>query len=92
VARGVRRVLIDAMHVWLYQFIRVIIHASVSLVFMLADRGGVSVYQTYYSTHFLTEYAPGQISWIGSIQIFFLYFGGCVSGPLADRFGYKVRS
>ncbi|KIW19544.1 hypothetical protein PV08_00116 [Exophiala spinifera] len=49
------------------------------------------VYQEYYSSHFLSHESPSSISWIGSIQVFFLYAGGLVGGPLFDRYGAKVR-
>ncbi|KIW39898.1 uncharacterized protein PV06_08468 [Exophiala oligosperma] len=48
------------------------------------------VYQEYYSSHFLSHESPSSISWIGSIQVFFLYAGGLVGGPLFDRYGVKV--
>ncbi|KUJ18471.1 MFS general substrate transporter [Mollisia scopiformis] len=49
-----------------------------------------SVYQEYYATHQLSHESPSAISWIGSLQIFFLFGGNCFGGPLFDRFGAKV--
>lgn len=43
------------------------------------------VFQTYYVP--ALNRAPGDISWIGSIQIFFLFFVGTFSGRLTDA-GY----
>lgn len=49
-----------------------------------------SVYQEYYATHQLHDSSPSAISWIGSLQIFFLFSGNCFGGPLFDRFGSLV--
>ncbi|KXJ88270.1 major facilitator superfamily domain-containing protein, partial [Microdochium bolleyi] len=42
------------------------------------------VFQTYYSRYLLAEMSPSAISWIGSIQGFFLLVVGVVTGPLYD--------
>ncbi|KAL5365788.1 major facilitator superfamily domain-containing protein [Aspergillus floccosus] len=47
-------------------------------------------YQSYYTNHLLPDYSPSSISWIGSLQLFLLYFLGFISGPLADGFGMRV--
>ncbi|KAJ7907884.1 MFS general substrate transporter [Mycena leptocephala] len=38
------------------------------------------VYQDYYTRISLSEHPPSDISWIGSVQIFFLFAGGLFSG------------
>ncbi|KAK7059614.1 MFS general substrate transporter [Favolaschia claudopus] len=45
------------------------------------------VYQDYYTRISLNEHPPSEISWIGSVQIFFLFSGGVISGKLFDK-GY----
>ncbi|KAF7301923.1 MFS general substrate transporter [Mycena indigotica] len=45
------------------------------------------VYQDYYTRIFLNEHPPSDISWIGSVQIFFLFSIGIFSGKLFDH-GY----
>jgi hypothetical protein len=50
-----------------------------------------SVFQEYYQTHQLRNETPSSISWIGSLQIFFLFGGTLFGGPLFDRFGEKVN-
>ncbi|QSZ33609.1 hypothetical protein DSL72_005177 [Monilinia vaccinii-corymbosi] len=45
------------------------------------------VYQQYYQTHQLSHRTPSDISWIGSLQVFFLFSGNAVGGPLFDRYG-----
>ena len=50
------------------------------------------IYQDYYSRSFLSTDLPSTISWIGSIQVFFLYAGGTIGGPLFDRYGARVSS
>jgi len=51
---------------------------------------GASVFQEYYQTHQLRHETPSAISWIGSLQTFFLFGGSLVGGPLFDRYGAKV--
>ncbi|KAG4436606.1 hypothetical protein IFR05_007926 [Cadophora sp. M221] len=48
------------------------------------------VYQEYYSTHQLRNESPSTVSWIGSLQLFFLFGGNLIGGPLFDRFGSKI--
>jgi MFS family permease len=48
------------------------------------------VFQEYYQTHQLIHETSSAISWIGSLQTFFLFGGSLVGGPLFDRFGAKV--
>jgi MFS family permease len=50
------------------------------------------VYQEYYATHQLKHETQSSISWIGSLQIFFLFGGALFGGPLFDRFGAKASS
>ncbi len=52
----------------------------------------ISVFQQYYQTHQLRHESPSTISWIGSLQIFFLFGGNLVGGPMFDRFGAKVSA
>ena len=49
-----------------------------------------SVYQEYYQTNQLRHESPSTISWLGSIQMFFLFGGNLFGGPLFDRYGAKV--
>ncbi|GAM86507.1 hypothetical protein ANO11243_045210 [Dothideomycetidae sp. 11243] len=48
------------------------------------------VYQAYYQEHQLSHKNPSDIAWIGSIQFFFMFAGGFVSGSLFDRYGARV--
>ncbi|KAK9380321.1 major facilitator superfamily [Kockiozyma suomiensis] len=48
------------------------------------------VYQDYYSSSFMSNKSSSSISWIGSVQVFFLFFGSIVGGPLFDRHGAKI--
>jgi hypothetical protein len=52
----------------------------------------ISVYQTYYQEHQLKSTSPSTISWIGSLQGFFLFSGTVIGGPLFDRYGATVRT
>ncbi|KAK2606292.1 hypothetical protein QQS21_003340 [Conoideocrella luteorostrata] len=47
----------------------------------------VGVFQDYYQTKMLPNYSPSTISWIPSLQIFFMMGMGPVIGILYDRFG-----
>jgi MFS family permease len=51
-----------------------------------------SIFQSYYSTTHLADYSASSISWIGSLQAFFLFLFGALSGPLSDRLGVKVSN
>ncbi|KAK3051299.1 hypothetical protein LTR09_007695 [Extremus antarcticus] len=44
-------------------------------------------YQSYYTTHLLSDYNASSIAWIGTLQAFLLVFGGVVTGPIFDQ-GY----
>ncbi|CZR68581.1 related to monocarboxylate transporter [Phialocephala subalpina] len=48
------------------------------------------IFQNYYLANQLSNKTPSQISWIGSLQIFFLLSGNVIGGPLFDRFGGKI--
>lgn len=48
------------------------------------------VFQTYYQNGPLREYSASDISWIGSVEVFFLLFCGLFSGPLSDRYGIRA--
>lgn len=45
------------------------------------------VFQSYYENHVLTNYSSSAISWIGTMQAFFLIEIGVITGPLYDQ-GY----
>ncbi|KDQ61330.1 hypothetical protein JAAARDRAFT_30747 [Jaapia argillacea MUCL 33604] len=42
------------------------------------------VYQNYYQLHQLSNYTPSDISWIGSLQLGFIFWGGIFVGRLFD--------
>ncbi|KAL8733574.1 MAG: hypothetical protein Q9166_001982 [cf. Caloplaca sp. 2 TL-2023] len=48
------------------------------------------VFQSHYQYRFLAAKSSSDISWIGSLQAFFLFLGGVLSGPLTDRHGIKA--
>ncbi|KAJ5578091.1 uncharacterized protein N7459_007055 [Penicillium hispanicum] len=47
-------------------------------------------FQTYYVEHLLRGTSSSDVAWIGSLQVFFLFIGGMVVGPLFDRFGART--
>ncbi|KAH8435085.1 MCT family MFS transporter [Aspergillus melleus] len=47
-------------------------------------------FQAYYGEHLLASHSESTVSWIGSIQIFLLFVGGVVFGPVFDTKGAKV--
>lgn len=49
-----------------------------------------SVYETYYHKEILHEYSPSTISWIGSLQVFFQFAAGIISGPITDIWGPRA--
>ncbi|PGH33695.1 hypothetical protein GX50_03522 [[Emmonsia] crescens] len=56
--------------------------------FGLANAFGVL--QEYYVSHQLSDSSPSAISWIGSLQVFALFSGALLGGPLFDRYGAKI--
>ncbi|KAK0108679.1 hypothetical protein ONS95_003471 [Cadophora gregata] len=48
------------------------------------------VYQEYYQRHQLRNESPSTISWIGSLQIFFVFSGNLVGGPMFDTYRSKI--
>lgn len=57
-------------------------------VHRLTDR---RVFQEYYQLHQLKNETSSGISWIGSLQVYFLLSATLIGGPLFDRYGEKVR-
>ncbi|KAG2004010.1 hypothetical protein GB937_009248 [Aspergillus fischeri] len=48
------------------------------------------VYEAYYKNTLLRNESNSNIAWIGSLQAYFMYSSGLVSGPLMDRYGPRV--
>ncbi|KAH9929021.1 major facilitator superfamily domain-containing protein [Epithele typhae] len=70
----------------------VVLGSSLSL---FASAGLVNAYgtfQAYYETDLLPSSSPSTISFIGSIQIFLLYFLGTFAGRAFDAYGTKARN
>lgn len=49
------------------------------------------IFQAHYMLHQLSDRAPNDIAWIGSVQVFLTFATGSIAGPLFDRFGAWVR-
>ncbi|KAK9243317.1 major facilitator superfamily domain-containing protein [Lipomyces tetrasporus] len=47
----------------------------------------IGVFQEYYMSNQLSSYSPSTISWITSIEVFIMIFGGIIIGRLYDMFG-----
>ena len=47
-------------------------------------------FQAYFERTLLASEPPSTISWIGTFQVFFLIFGGILTGPLFDLGYYKT--
>lgn len=43
------------------------------------------VYQSYYQQYTLRDYSASTISWIGTTQVFLLFFIAIIAGPIYDR-------
>ncbi|OJJ45906.1 hypothetical protein ASPZODRAFT_152862 [Penicilliopsis zonata CBS 506.65] len=48
------------------------------------------IYEAYYKNSFLHAQSDSNIAWIGSLQAFFMFSAGLISGPLMDRYGARV--
>lgn len=47
----------------------------------------IGVFQDYYQEHLLTGYSSSTISWIPSLELFMMFFGGPFFGKTFDNFG-----
>ncbi|KAK0105967.1 hypothetical protein ONS95_004476 [Cadophora gregata] len=47
----------------------------------------IGTFQEYYSVELLSQYSAGKISWIPSLQLFFMFAMGPIVGSLYDRYG-----
>ncbi|RMZ42099.1 monocarboxylate transporter [Aspergillus flavus] len=47
----------------------------------------IGEFQAYYEQNLLRQYSSGKISWIPSLQIFFMFAMGPIAGQIYDRFG-----
>lgn len=47
----------------------------------------IGVFQNYYQSHQLKEYAPSTIAWVASLEIFFMFFFGPFIGKVFDNYG-----
>lgn len=86
-------VLYTVLHVWVFECFWVGLFGSETLTVLCHSILNVTyrVYQAYYQSHQLSTESSSTISWIGSLQVFFLYAGGAIGGPLFDRYGGLVR-
>ncbi|WWC99983.1 hypothetical protein V866_006892 [Kwoniella sp. B9012] len=48
------------------------------------------VFQAYYESNLLGHKSPSQIAWIGTLQLFILFFGGLFVGRILDSHGAHV--
>ncbi|PWY65614.1 putative MFS monocarboxylate transporter [Aspergillus sclerotioniger CBS 115572] len=48
------------------------------------------IYEAYYKNTFLQNQSESNIAWIGSLQAFFMFSAGLISGPLMDRYGPRA--
>ncbi|KAI3391322.1 hypothetical protein diail_7513, partial [Diaporthe ilicicola] len=48
------------------------------------------IYEEYYASHQLKDSSSSAISWIGSLNLFFVFVGTLFGGPMFDRYGGKV--
>lgn len=47
----------------------------------------IGVFQNYYQENYLSDYSPGDISWIASLELFVMFAGGVVVGRIYDTYG-----
>ncbi|KAJ6087679.1 MFS monocarboxylate transporter [Penicillium canescens] len=47
------------------------------------------IYESYYKATFLIDKGESNIAWIGSLQAFFMFSAGLISGPMMDRYEPK---
>ena len=47
----------------------------------------IGIFQEYYQTNTLASYSPSTVSWIVSLEVFFMFIGGPFVGKLFDNYG-----
>lgn len=50
----------------------------------------IGIFQGYYQENQLKAYSPSTVSWISSLETFFMFFGGAVVGKAFDAYGAPV--
>ncbi|KAF7586459.1 hypothetical protein BBP40_008819 [Aspergillus hancockii] len=50
------------------------------------------IYEAYYKQTFLKNESESTIAWIGSLQVFFMFSAGLISGSFMDSYGPKVHT
>jgi hypothetical protein len=68
----------------------VVTGASAVLFCTVGFVNAFGVFQQYYKANMLNDKSDSDISWIGSVSIFFLYGLAPVAGVLVDRIGPTV--
>ncbi|TFK88993.1 MFS general substrate transporter [Polyporus arcularius HHB13444] len=63
---------------------------SAAFLFCCGQLTAFGVFETWYSEHQLQSVSPSTISWIGSIQLWVLYFSGAFLGRIFDAYGPRV--
>ncbi|KAI1125269.1 putative MFS monocarboxylate transporter [Nemania abortiva] len=64
--------------------------AFIALYCTVGFLNAFGVYQEYYKSGLLKAYTDSDISWIGSVAIFFLYIGSPIAGLLVDKLGPTI--
>ncbi|KAJ9142972.1 Riboflavin transporter MCH5 [Pleurostoma richardsiae] len=64
-----------------------ILGGTASMFCTMGFLNAFGIFQDYYSQNQLKSYSQSTIAWLGSVQIFFEFACGIVSGPLFDRYG-----
>lgn len=67
-----------------------VLGATMALFCTVGYMNAFGVFQQYYKTGMLKDQSDSDISWIGSVTIFFLYALAPLSGLLVDRIGPTV--
>ncbi|KAI0357821.1 monocarboxylate permease [Trametes cingulata] len=68
----------------------VVLGSSLGLFASAGMINSYGTFQTYYKTTLLPSSSPSAISLVGSLQVFFLYFLGTLTGRVFDAYGTKV--
>ena len=64
--------------------------ACASLFVTFGFSNSIGVLQSYYQSGPLSQYTPSQIGWIPSVQVFFFFAGGLLTGVGFDMFGPRA--
>ncbi|KAJ2798270.1 hypothetical protein H4S07_005734, partial [Coemansia furcata] len=77
----------DSGYAWV-----IVICAALNLMCTLGVVNSFGVFSTYYINYIYPNVSAGSIAWVGTTMSLFMLGGAIATGPLTDRFGFRLVS